>query len=74
MDRFESAQGTQIQMLIAHRQVTSLGQCQTKMTRQIRMLKIGFVVRPRCEQRNMRIITRRALAFEGVDQLTIHIG
>jgi len=60
MDALEAAQGLEIHGIATHRQVLALDQRVAQIARQIGMLEIGFVVRPRRQQHHMRLF----VAFE----------
>ena len=47
MHWYQPAQGFEVQVLVTHDQIVTLDQRDTKVTRQVGMLEIGFVVRAR---------------------------
>ncbi len=61
MHALEAAQGFQIHAVTAHRQILALDQRKAEIARQIGVFEIGFVVRPRGEQDDVRLL----VAVEG---------
>ena len=61
-------------VLVAHDQVATLDQRQAQVARQIGVFKIGFVVRARRQQRQMRVRAGRTGALEAIHQGTVGGG
>ena len=68
MHRFQPFERLQVQMLAAHDQVGTLHQAQAQVARKVGVLKIGFVVGARGQQRDMRIDTARADVLDAIQQ------
>ena len=74
MHRHQTLEGFEVQALVAHHQVVALDQREAQVARQVGMFKIGFVVRPGREQRNVRVGTGWAHAFEAFHQRAVGAG
>ena len=68
MHRNQPAQCFEVEVLVAHDQVIAFDQREPQVTRQIGVFKIGFVVRPGCEQRNVGILPRRTHGLHALHQ------
>ena len=71
MDRFQSLERFQVEVLVTYHQVAALNQSQAEVAGQVGVLKIGFVVGPRCEQGNMGVFTGRTGLLDVVHQRTV---
>ena len=67
MHRLQPLQGLQIKLFAAHQQVAAFNQSQTQVTREVGVLKIGFVVRPGC-QKHDAAVGHGAQGLHAVDQ------
>ena len=72
--RHQTLEGLEVQALVAHDQVAAFHQRQAQVARQVGVLKIGLVVGPGSEQRQMRLGPGRAHAFEAVHQCAVGAG
>ena len=74
MHGLQALQGFEVKLFVAHRQVVALHQAQAQVAGQVGMLKISFVVRARCEQRDVGRSTCRAAGLDAVDQGAVGLG
>ena len=72
--RLQALQGFEEHVLVAHRQVRALHQGQAQVAGQVSVFKIGFVVRARREQGNVRMGPCGRALFEPVDPAAVCVG
>ena len=72
--RLQAMQRLEVQARVAHREVVALHQRQTQVARQVRVLKVGLVVRAGREQHDARIRPRRAHLPQPVEQRAVGGG
>ena len=74
MHRLQAMQRLEVQARVAHRKVVALHQRQAQVARQVRVFKVGLVVRAGREQHDARIRPRRAHLPQPVEQRAVGGG
>ena len=76
MHGLQPLQGFEVQLFMAHQQVTAFHQRQSQIARQVGVFKISFVVRAGCEQHDAgagMAVSHRAEGFHAVDQARVRL-
>ena len=70
----QALQGFEVELLLAHQQVAALHQRQAQVARQVGVFKIGFVVRARREQGDVRVRTGGRALLQPIHQAAVGLG
>ena len=70
----QALQGFEVELFLAHQQITALHQAQAQVAGQVSVLKIGFVVGPGREQGDMRIAPARGALADAAQQALVGLG